>query len=126
MTRLVKKSVKEFLESDGWSIKAKNLNDAAASFSDQQQGCCPRYEVYSMFRLAIHDGTLLPITENHVVVGYRAQTEFERDQAAERSRHRELHEVRRHKDKAPSPHSRRLNPLNPKIQDQRIGDLSFG
>jgi hypothetical protein len=110
MTRNARKCVQEFLDSDGWSIKAKNLNGAAASFSEQQDGCCPQYEVYSMFRRAHQDGTLIAEKEDGIVVRYRALTEYEREQAEERLRIKSLHQERAQKTKTLKPSSPRLNP----------------
>ena len=110
MTRFVKKCVREFLDSDGLSIAAANLNDAAASFSDKQEGCCPQFEVYTMFRRAYREGTLVSEKEDGIVVRYRALTDYEREQADEHDRNNSLHRERALKTRALKPSSRRLNP----------------
>lgn len=111
MTHNAKKCVKEFLNSDGMSIAAKNLKDAATSFSGMQQGCCPKNEVLEMFRRAYGEGTLVAYNEDGVVVGYRALTDFERDLAEERSHGDELRKIRQKKERTPKPSSRRRNPV---------------
>jgi hypothetical protein len=110
MTHLANKSVQEFLNSDGWSIAAENLKGAAASFSDKQQGCCPKDEVLQKFRRALRDGTLIAINEDGAIVAYRAQTDYEREQEAARLHNESLHKIRQQKARAPKPSSPRRNP----------------
>jgi len=118
MTHNAKKCVQELLKSDGWSIDAKNLKDAATLFSAKQQGCCPKIEVLQMFRRAFKDdGTLVAILEEGVVVAYRALTDFEREQAEVYRRNDSLRSIRRKKARTPKPSSHRHNPAPPVLLD---------